>query len=157
MYATTRASIRYLNSEQLLEQIGQRINVTEFDNRMITAPGDTYRERAELIAKNLTFTPGVVSSSLSVPTPNEVLKAFLHASPPNAKAASVNAFLLDEARELAQDLLSLKTERFNADLAQADDALFKKLNSIPDITPFESLTRNDGSNYGMVYKPEPSF
>ncbi|CAI4220649.1 unnamed protein product, partial [Auanema sp. JU1783] len=124
---------------------------------MITAPGDTYRERAELIAKNLTFTPGVVSNSLSVPTPNEILKAFLHAKLPNAKVASVNAFLLDEARELAQDLLSLKTERFNADLAQADDALFKKSNSIPDITPFESLTRNDGSNYGMVYKPEPSF
>ncbi|CAI4220940.1 unnamed protein product, partial [Auanema sp. JU1783] len=157
LYATVRANIRYLNSQQLLEQIGQRINVTEFDSRMLTALGETYREKAEFIAKDLTFTPGPVTDSLSVPKAQQVLQAFMGALPAREKKETVNSDLLNEAKDLARNLLSLKMERFNAELANTDDARFEKLNLVPDNIQFDILTRSTESNYGMNYTPDPSF
>ncbi|CAI4220624.1 unnamed protein product, partial [Auanema sp. JU1783] len=116
-----------------------------------------YREKAENIAQNLTFTPGPVSSSFSVPSVDQVLHAFMSAKPATKSVNTAISQLLSDVKEMVTELTSLKKLKFNPQLAERDDAIFANLTGLPDIKNFERLTQHSDDNFGVPYPPNSSF
>ncbi|CAI4220301.1 unnamed protein product, partial [Auanema sp. JU1783] len=116
LFAAVRASMLYLSDAQLLDQISQRLTAEEFDTLMLTTPGKTYRDQAEHIAFNLTFTPGPVTSQLSVPKLHEVLNAFLRAKPFYTEVRPAFYEFINKVTALGKQIQALKNETFNSEL-----------------------------------------
>ncbi|CAI4220937.1 unnamed protein product [Auanema sp. JU1783] len=151
----SKAVIKYLTDKQLLEQISDRLTVEEFDQQLLQVEGFNYRERAEVIAKNLMFTPTFKNNILLVPSRNQVLKAFMNSSLPliDPRTPDMIKDLIEESKGLLLKLRKLKFERYNSILASKDDFEFKHL-PVPtlDIPDFQVLRFDSSTNYGM--KPE---
>ncbi|CAI4220625.1 unnamed protein product [Auanema sp. JU1783] len=81
----------------------------------------------------------------------------MSAKPATKSVNTAISKLLNNVMELVTELISLKKQKFNPQLAERDDAIFANLTGLPDIKNFERLTQHSDDNFGMPYPANASF
>ncbi|CAI4226636.1 unnamed protein product [Auanema sp. JU1783] len=76
---TTRKAIAYINNEQLLAMIAQRLTFEELNVALAQQSARTYHARAEQVAYKLALTKAPITMNESVPSIDEILVGYLSA------------------------------------------------------------------------------